>query len=467
LKPFWNLISQGLSKEFWIPSSDNYINNTNQKSWYTNICCDDNNDKNNISKHYPLFNKKKTDNTEEQFTATKLRIYPNKEQKQTLEKWFGASRFIYNNCLSYINDNSGVKGIMTIKNLRTKFVNNENFTIKNKWMIDIPYDIRDEAVRDLKKNYKSNFVKKNNGNNNSFDIKYKSKKLNNSINVLSKHWNHKSGIYSDIFSSQLKCKKKLPAQLDHTSRIFKNRLGHYYICIPKLIENKKQYNNIKEPKGSKDSEDSICENQTNKSTEKQPIDSNIVSIDPGVRTFLTCYDPKGKVIKIGHNDIGLLARLLHYKYKLQSKISKSTNHKNRYSLQRAQLKLNLRIKNLVFECHTKTAKWLCSNYNAILIPKLNFQGNKNISRKNRAKLLVWNHCSFVDRLVEKSRLYDCNVIEVTEEYTSKTCGSCGHLKIDLKAERIFNCDNCKNTLDRDINGARNIMLKYITENKSL
>lgn len=49
-----------------------------------------------------------------------------------------------------------------------------------------------------------------------------------------------------------------------------------------------------------------------------------------------------------------------------------------------------------------------------------------------------------------------------EDYTSKTCGNCGYIKNNLGANKIFECDKCKKIFDRDINGARNIYLKYLT-----
>jgi putative transposase len=47
-------------------------------------------------------------------------------------------------------------------------------------------------------------------------------------------------------------------------------------------------------------------------------------------------------------------------------------------------------------------------------------------------------------------------------YTSKTCGCCGKINKSLGSKKTFACPNCKFTIDRDINGARNIMLKVLT-----
>jgi len=47
---------------------------------------------------------------------------------------------------------------------------------------------------------------------------------------------------------------------------------------------------------------------------------------------------------------------------------------------------------------------------------------------------------------------------VSEHLTSQACGKCFNLK-KIKG-KTYECDECKTTIDRDINGARNI---YILE----
>ena len=53
------------------------------------------------------------------------------------------------------------------------------------------------------------------------------------------------------------------------------------------------------------------------------------------------------------------------------------------------------------------------------------------------------------------------MIEVTEEYTSKTCTKCGWISEKYDKKRVKECENCKQKIDRDINGARNILIKNI------
>ena len=54
-----------------------------------------------------------------------------------------------------------------------------------------------------------------------------------------------------------------------------------------------------------------------------------------------------------------------------------------------------------------------------------------------------------------------NLYIVDESYTSKTCGRCGNLHNSLGGSKIYKCNSCGLKIDRDINGARNILLKHL------
>ena len=50
-------------------------------------------------------------------------------------------------------------------------------------------------------------------------------------------------------------------------------------------------------------------------------------------------------------------------------MQRGIQHRKRYKLQRAARRVRLRIRRLVDEMHKKLAKWLCENYQTILLPK--------------------------------------------------------------------------------------------------
>jgi putative transposase len=123
---------------------------------------------------------------------------------------------------------------------------------------------------------------------------------------------------------------------------------------------------------------------------------------------------------------------------------------------------------LVSELHHKTAKLLCSQYHTILIPTFEVSqmvekpeaGFRVLNNTSVRKMLTWSHYTFRTLLKAKARESGhCRVLEVDEAYTSKTCTRCGHLHDTLGGNKTFSCPSCGLTIDRDWNGARNILLK--------
>ena len=68
---------------------------------------------------------------------------------------------------------------------------------------------------------------------------------------------------------------------------------------------------------------------------------------------------------------------------------------------------------------------------------------------------------FKQRLQFKCKERNIGYTETDEAYTSKTCTKCGYLNDKLGGKKVFKCDFCKYKIDRDINGARNIMINSI------
>lgn len=112
------------------------------------------------------------------------------------------------------------------------------------------------------------------------------------------------------------------------------------------------------------------------------------------------------------------------------------------------------------------ARDLTKNYDHVMISKFRVSDMvKRLSRKinseNVRKMLTWSHFLFRQRLKQKAEEMDCHIHEVSEHYTSKTCGRCGKVHWKLGSNKKFKCPCCSFELDRDWNGARNIFLMNI------
>jgi transposase len=74
---------------------------------------------------------------------------------------------------------------------------------------------------------------------------------------------------------------------------------------------------------------------------------------------------------------------------------------------------------------------------------------------------TYSFYKFKQRLEHKCKLTkNSNVKIVNESYTSQTCGYCG--KLNKTKKEVINCKKCKKEYDRDINGSRNIYIKYVS-----
>ncbi|MEM7727505.1 MAG: RNA-guided endonuclease TnpB family protein, partial [Cyanobacteria bacterium P01_A01_bin.45] len=62
------------------------------------------------------------------------------------------------------------------------------------------------------------------------------------------------------------------------------------------------------------------------------------------------------------------------------------------------------------------------------------------------------------QLEYKCKLYGSKLVVVDRWFpSSKTCSNCGHKKEVLSlSERVFDCENCNFTIDRDLNAAMNL-----------
>ncbi|KAF5826737.1 hypothetical protein DUNSADRAFT_2216 [Dunaliella salina] len=225
-------------------------------------------------------------------------------------------------------------------------------------------------------------------------------------------------------------------------------LGRFYLHIPCHVE--------------------ACENQASSNRHEW------CSLDPGVRTLFTLYCPtKGVSYKLADGDISRVFRLCVYLDKLISKTTKingnyNQKRKRRKKHYRSIIKLRNRIKNLVTEVHCKVVLLLVKHFKNIVLPTFDVSQMvlkngkmRKIGSKTARQMMSWRFYDLKMRLLNKAKLYGCNVILETEEWTSKTCTHCQFVKHNLGGSKIYNCDDCKLKADRDVCGARNIFMKSI------
>jgi len=389
-------------------------------------------------------------NAEEVVKTRKIKIFPTKEQKKMLTKWFNHAQYTYNLAIENIRE-KGLRSWMTIRNeivtakkyfcqecnIYTGKVKNckecgskpimkvnENF---NKELESTPKHIRLSSVKNLCTNFKTNIEKIKKGQIGKFNINFKSKKKLRSdsieVEASSCKLNDKNII---IYSNSFNLKK---ASLPFRKVIMNPKINYnyltkeYFLCVPYL----------------------------EKSWNKYPKEGKTIALDPGVKTFCTGYDSSnGDCINFNIR----LETLEKLKKKISLMQSHSKNPQKHYT----------KINNIISDTHWRFVTYLTRNYDEIILPHFKSQEmvKDNCSKFNEILINFNRHYQFAQKLEWKCLSLNKKLIRINEAYTTQTCGLCGKLaKLDLN-DRIFNCidKGCPmKNIDRDYHAARNIFLK--------
>jgi putative transposase len=193
-----------------------------------------------------------------------------------------------------------------------------------------------------------------------------------------------------------------------------------------------------------------------------------VSIDPGVRTFATCYDPEGLVCKWGapaKNDAGnAFWCFMRHICALYASIGAAERGSVKFvRLCAVAAHLEGRINEMIDKMHHRLAIWICQNYDTVLLPEYTPVVQANVTER----IICAGHARFRAHLKEIAAKYKVVINECSEAFTTKTCGICGHLS-NIRGCDIFECKNptCAAVFDRDENAARNILIKFIVNRQT-
>lgn len=230
----------------------------------------------------------------------------------------------------------------------------------------------------------------------------------------------------------------------------------------------------------------------------EPQKLRVCSIDPGVKTFLTVYDPQdGSITEIGTSKDSLariknpnsklstharLERLRRIESRTMSRLSNLKKElvesgksgaglrKLKHLIKRVQANKLGRIRakraSLVREMHYKAAKYLTRNYDVIMMPYFDTKGmmeqKGRMRRKTKRAMRDLNFSAFRSRLMTSAENQGVTWLEVGEAYTSRQCVACGTVNTHLTCkDRMVVCRNneCGLSMARDAHGAIAIFVR--------
>ena len=369
--------------------------------------------------------------------AIKVRLYPNKEQEQKINKTLGCYRFVYNHMLALkqeeYNEN---KKSLGLKELSRYFHRTLRKDEQYSWLIEENTAVMEQAIRQMLSAY-GKFFKQHNG-----FPKFKSKKDKQSalfsLLAISKRNTFETRhitLTQPLKNIKFRCSDLYFRMLQKYSKNIRNatlsktKSGNYFLSI--LVE-------------MEDTELKRFEH-----TNKQ------VGIDLGVKDFVITSD--GDVFENKH----FLKKEEKKMKRLQRQLSRKVKGSNNREKQRVKIaKLFERMTNKKDAYIHYVVNELLKSYDTIFMEDLNVKGmlKNHILAKAIKEVGFYK---FKEILDTKSLVNDKQVILVDRFYpSSKTCSKCGYKKEDLKlSDREWTCPNCGTKHDRDINAAVNILLE--------
>lgn len=183
-------------------------------------------------------------------------------------------------------------------------------------------------------------------------------------------------------------------------------------------------------------------------TEKQ---HDYVGVDLGIKTLATITTGvvfvNPKALKQAQSKLNRLQR------QLQQKV-KGSNRRNRQKLRIA--KAHRRVTNIRSDATHKATSFICKNHAVVAIEDLNSSGMMH-NHKLAAAVGDANFSEFSRQIEYKATRYGSKVVLVDRWYPStQLCSNCGFKQPMKLSDRVYSCQECGYTTDRDLNAARNL-----------
>jgi len=355
--------------------------------------------------------------------AIKIRIYPNKIQRQTFENYFGVCRFVWNSVLGYkiysykhglkYSTYDAIKDFTEIKKL-------EGYG----WLQKINSQTIQQEILNLDNAFQRFFKTKK-----GFP-KFKSKrKDSNSFRCMQNckiDFKNKKIKIPKIDWIKFKDKRVFDSKIKSIT-VSKNKCNQYFASV--LIEEEFYINLPKDIQESK-----------------------IFSADMSCKDFLVSSEMKFENQKFYRKN----ERRLKIRHRKFSKKKKGSKNFEKSRLVLAKTYLNITNQRTGYQWNL--AQGLTQKFDILIFEDLNIEGMKQFNKGiSKTVTLDFSFSEFLTNLEWKCFKSNKHFVKVGRFFpSSKLCSSCGQIKDDLKlSERTYICD-CGLILDRDLNASINI-----------
>ena len=187
-------------------------------------------------------------------------------------------------------------------------------------------------------------------------------------------------------------------------------------------------------------------------TAKPAPRGGVVGVDLGVKNLATLSD--GTVIP---NPRALGARLKALRKSQQALSRKVMGSVRREKAKERVARLHARVADVRADAIYKATAMIASKYSVVCVEDLNVAGM--VKNRHLARSVSDAALGEFRRQLEYKTARSGAVLRVVDRWypSSKTCSNCGTVKAKLSlSERVFHCDTCGLSIDRDLNAAINI-----------
>ncbi len=368
------------------------------------------------------------------YKAYKFRLYPNDNQKILINKTFGCTRFIYNHFLNKCKEEKFIKAYDMCKELK-------------ELVLDYPFlkEVDSMALRcsifNLEDSYKNYFSKRS-----AYpSFKNKFSKQSYRTNCITSVYKNKkySNIEIDIKEKMIKVPKLGLVKIrgyrnlnELTDRIInitieKEKTNKYYVSVI---------------------------TQKEEEIPKKITPTSIVGIDLGIKDLVVTSNgekyPNPKEINKREKRLK----------RMQRKLCRQVKGSNNYNKTKEKIaRIHSKIKNSRKHNIITIANKIVKEHDIIVSEKLNVK-KMSSNHKLAKNILDVSFNKICELLKWKAKLLGKYYYQVDTYYpSSKICSHCDsktEITNDLKV-RMWECENCGNTNDRDINASINIMFEGI------
>jgi transposase len=421
-------------------------------------------------------------------------MLPNGLQRRELRKWFAGARSCYNRTVELLREKAPANTIELRKQVITKAAVRARRGRKGEsleWILDVPSRVLASAVKDAVTARKAAMTNLAEGHVKRFRLGFRSYRRTATETIAAEKEKVVHGISlpaGGTCPADTKTRARRELQLSPQSPL--GRLGTITLRDSRKVM---EYLDTTIPLTAD------CKIHWHKRTNRfyllvprdvvpqeaaAPTVPAVVSMDPGVRAFQTYYTPTGETGELleGAMDEQLIplakridrgrsvmAELEAQRKKAPLTAARRAMTRELRGLRRREGQLWAKLGHRREAAHYAAIKYLWENFDAVLCPTFGSQrmvakGTRVMGKKSVREMMTFAHRTFERRLAD-SAIYKTSrrVYAVAEGFTTKTCGLCGTVNNKVGAAKTFVCTSstCGARIGRDVNGARNIMLRAV------